>query len=72
MAIRSRLLEADLPVGDRQTTDTQEIALAITRTGALLWNGQQVNRPELKARLALAAAGPEETVIRFEPDASTS
>lgn len=70
--IATNQIEVDLPAGDRPTTDTQQIALSLTRAGAVLWNGEQVDRPELEARLALAAASPEEPVIRFEPDASTS
>ena len=70
--IATNQVEVDLPNGDRVTDETQQIALSLTRAGAVMWNGEQVDRTELQARLALAAADPAEPVIRFEPDANTS
>ncbi|QZH76310.1 MAG: biopolymer transporter ExbD [Erythrobacter sp.] len=70
--IATHQLEVDLPQGPRSSSETQQIMLSLTQAGAVLWNGEQVDEPELEARLALAAASPAEPVIRFQPDANTS
>ncbi len=69
--IATNQIEVDLPHGG-DATDTQQIALSFTRSGGVLWNGEQVDRAELQLRLARAAVSPEEPVILFEPDAYTS
>ena len=70
--VATNSVEVDLPQGAVEPTETQQIALNVTQAGTVLWNGEAVDRPELEARLALAAASPAEPVIRFRPDADTS
>ncbi|WP_340588119.1 ExbD/TolR family protein [Erythrobacter alti] len=70
--IATHQVEVDLPNGGIRVNETQQIALSLTQAGAVLWNGEQVDRPELEARLARAAADPAEPVIRFDPNANTS
>ena len=70
--IATNQIEVDLPQGPTPVRETQKIALSLTRAGTVLWNGEQIDRPELEARLARAAADPAEPVIRFDPDANTS
>ena len=70
--ITTNKIEVDLP-NDRVTgAETQQVALSLTRAGAVLWNGEQIDRAKLQSRLAEAAASPMEPVIRFHPDANTS
>ena len=70
--IATHKVEVDLPQGTVHTDETRQIALTLTQAGAILWNGEPVDTAELQIRLALAAASPEEPVIRFQPDANTS
>ncbi len=70
--VATHQIEVDLPQDRGPNVETQQIALTLTQAGAVLWNGEAVDSPELQSRLALAAASPEEPVIRFQPDANTS
>jgi len=64
-------IEVDLPT-DGPMRESQQIALSLTQGGAVLWNGEQVDRTELQARLALAAVSSKEPVTRFDLDDNTS
>lgn len=65
-------VEMDLPQDGPRGPESPQIALVVTESGAVLWDGEPVDRPTLQARLAQAATSPSEPVIRFEPAANAS
>ncbi|WP_271078962.1 ExbD/TolR family protein [Aurantiacibacter sp. MUD61] len=70
--IATNSIEVDLPNGRLVGPESPQIALIVTEGGAVLWNGEPVDRPTLEDRLALAATAPDAPVISFEPEANAS
>ena len=72
--IATHRLEVPLP-GDGLEFPVEkptEIALVVRENGAVLWNGEAVDRAGLQTRLARAAQENPGPVIRFEPEANAS
>ena len=63
----------DLPKASSQPNPTapDHVALSITADGALFWNGERVERPELQRRLAAAASRQPQPELHLHADRST-
>lgn len=67
--LRTHNMEVDLPSGESTTTtEATQISLTISPAGQVFWDGDAVNRAQLRERLANAAQLSPEPVIRFQPD----
>lgn len=71
--IAAHRLDVDLPgppTDDSAPPTYEQVSLVVLNNDSVLWNGERVNREQLDARLASAAAQPEMPLIRFEPEAN--
>ncbi|RDS78510.1 biopolymer transporter ExbD [Alteriqipengyuania lutimaris] len=65
----------DIDVGTGEGTfDVDPVVnkVVVTESGIVLWNGEPVTQPELKANLALASEIAPEPELQFEPEANAS
>jgi biopolymer transport protein ExbD len=67
--LQSHAVKLDLPVGVKPQREVNAVKnkLVITDTGALLWNGQAVNRPHLQALLTAAGQLDPEPELQLQP-----
>ena len=74
--IAQHQMDVDLPmpppIDAPPLPPSPQISVVIQPQGTVLWDGVAVNRPQLQARLAAAAAMENEPVIRFQPHAQAS
>tara|TARA_B100001057_G_scaffold409955_1_gene424857 strand:- start:90 stop:476 length:387 start_codon:yes stop_codon:yes gene_type:complete len=62
----------DIGVGEGGDVDPVINKIVVTEGGAVLWNGERVDRQELVGNLALASRMDPEPELQFEPEANAS
>ena len=62
----------DIGVGEGGDVDPVINKIVVTEGGAVLWNGERVDRQELVGNLAIASGMDPEPELQFEPEANAS